>query len=237
VSITYPASSQAPAPTPAPAPTGFEAGIVSGSDVVNEARYVKSLAPKVARVEFDIWQSAADLRAAIAEHAANGTRVVLLAGFHATMPTADQARNLAGTGRASSALAAASGPAAPTARSRSARSSSATRRPTATSTATTGTSRPTAPRAREYALRFRDAQQAIQGANPSVGLLAQADDANTGSANWVNGMFDAVPDLASRVAAGRSTPYGPRTKWEPRLNGWSRQTAARGGLAGDSRST
>jgi hypothetical protein len=102
VNITYPASSPAPAPTPAPAPapapapTAFEAGIVSGSDVVNEARYVKPLAPKVARVEFNIWQPASDLRAAIAAHAANGTRVVLLAGFHATMPTADQARNLAG---------------------------------------------------------------------------------------------------------------------------------------------
>jgi len=50
-------------------------------------------------VEFNIWQPASDLRAAIGAHAANGTRVVLLAGFHATMPTADQARNLAGWAR------------------------------------------------------------------------------------------------------------------------------------------
>jgi hypothetical protein len=83
-------------------------------------------------------------------------------------------------------------------------------------------------RARDYALRFRDAQQAIQAANRSVGLLAQADDANTGTANWVNGVFDAVPDLGSRVAGWTIHPYGPRTKWEPRLNRLVSQTAARG---------
>jgi hypothetical protein len=61
-----------------------------------------------------------------------------------------------------------------------------------------------------------------------VGLLAQADDANTGSANWVNGMFDAVPDLGTRVAGWTIHPYGPRTKWEPRLDRLVAQTGARG---------
>jgi hypothetical protein len=231
VSISYPASTPAPAPTPtpgpSPAPTGFEAGIVSGSDVVNEARYVKSLAPKVARVEFDIWQPAADLRAAIAAHAANGTRVLLLAGFHATMPTAEQARNLAGWAREF-------GPGGSFWAGRS-DGHLAVREIEFGNETSYGYQygdnwdRPSySARAREYALRFRDAQQAIQAANPHVGLLAQADDANTGSANWVNGMFDAVPDLASRVAGWTIHPYGTRSKWEPQFSRLFSQTAARG---------
>jgi hypothetical protein len=41
-------------------------------------------------------------------------------------------------------------------------------------------------------------------------------------------MFDAVPDLASRVAGWTSHPYGPRSNWEPRLSRLASQTAARG---------
>jgi hypothetical protein len=231
VSITYPASTPAaPAPAPAPAPGGFEAGIVSGSDVVNEARYVKSLAPQVARVEFNVWQPASDLRAAIAAHAANGTRVILLAGFHATMPTAEQARNLAGWAREF-------GPGGSFWAGRP-DGHLAVREIEFGNETSYGYQygdnwdKPSySARAREYALRVRDAQQAIQAANPRVGLLAQADDANTASANWVNGMFDAVPDLASRVSGWTIHPYGPRTKWEPRLNRLVSQTAARGASA------
>jgi hypothetical protein len=234
VSIAYPSSTPAPSPTPAPtpapapapAPSGFEAGVVSGSDVVNEARYVQSLHAQVVRVEFDIWQPASDLRAAIAAHAANGTRVVLLAGFHATMPTADQARNLGNWAREF-------GPGGTFWAGRS-DGRLAVREIEFGNETSYGyqygdnwQSASYAARAREYALRFRDAQQAIQAASPQVGLLAQADDANMGS-TWVNSMFDAVPDLASRVAGWTIHPYGPRTSWEPRIDRLISQTAARG---------
>jgi hypothetical protein len=227
VSITYPAS--APAPTPAPdpaAPGGFDAGVVSGSDVVNEARYLKSLAPRVVRVEFEIWQPASDLRATIAAHAANGTRVLLLAGFHARMPTTDQARNLASWAREF-------GPGGSFWAGRP--DGELAMREIEFGNETSygyqyGDSwdKPSyGARAREYALRFRDAQEAVRAANPGVGLLAQADDANMGP-GWVNGMFHAVPDLASRVAGWTIHPYGPRSNWQPRLSRLASQTAARG---------
>ena len=52
-------------------------------------------------------------------------------------------------------------------------------------------------RAKLYATRFAQAHAAIAGTGRQVGLLAQADDGGTGSSAWVNGMFDAVPNLGS----------------------------------------
>ena len=80
----------------------------------------------------------------------------------------------------------------------------------------------------EYALRVRDAYEAIQAANPRVGLLVQADDTSITTARWVNDMFDAVPNLASMVSMWTVHPYGPRSRWEPRLQALVSQTAARG---------
>jgi hypothetical protein len=228
-----PAPSPTPAPAPAPAPTlpagapGFEAGIVSGSDLLNEAKVTGKLGARVARVEFSIDEPVANMRAVIAAHAANGTRVLPLAGFHGTMPTQAEARNL-GTwakefgpggafwaGRSDGRL--------------------AVREIEFGNETSYGYQygdnwdKPTyVARAREYALRFRDAQEAISAAIPGVGLLAQGDDANTGSSNWVDGMFAAVPDLASRVAGWTIHPYGPRTKWQPRIERLIKQTGARG---------
>jgi hypothetical protein len=240
VKITYPASSEpapapAPAPTPAPSPApvpptdpaGFEAGVVSGSDLLNEAKVTGRLGARVVRVEFWIGTPVADMRAAVAAHASNGTRVLLLAGFHASMPTQAEARNLGAwarefgpggafwAGRSDGAL--------------------AVRQIEFGNETSYGYQygdnwdQPSyVARAQEYALRFKDAQEAIAAANGGVGLLAQADDANTGSANWVNGMFDAVPDLASRVAGWTVHPYGPKTRWQPRIQRLVNQTAARG---------
>jgi hypothetical protein len=62
-----------------------------------------------------------------------------------------------------------------------------------------------------------------------VGLLAQADDGGTGSPAWVNGMFSAVPDLASRVAGWTVHPYGPT--WQRKIDALIATTAARGAPA------
>jgi hypothetical protein len=73
-------------------------------------------------------------------------------------------------------------------------------------------------RAQSYALMFKAAQAAIQGAggNPQVGLLAQGEDGGTGSTNWASNMFAAVPNLASLVAGWVIHPYGP--SWQSRIN-------------------
>lgn len=83
-------------------------------------------------------------------------------------------------------------------------------------------------RAREYALAFRDAQEAISGSagNARVGLLAQADYGGDGN-EWVNGMFEAVPDLAKRVAGWTVHTYGPRSRWQRSIDALIHQTAAR----------
>jgi hypothetical protein len=228
VSISYPAA-PAPAPSPAPAPAsqGFEGGVVSGSDVLNEAKVTGRLGARVVRVEFSIAKPVAEMRAAIDAHARNGTRVVPLAGFHGRMPSVAEARNLGEWVREFG----------PGGRFWQGRSDGrlAVRQIEFGNETNYGYQygdnwdKPSySARAREYALRFRDAHEAIRAANPGVGLLAQGDDANTGSRNWVDGMFDAVPDLASRVAGWTIHPYGPRFRWEPRMDRMIEQLASRG---------
>jgi hypothetical protein len=64
-------------------------------------------------------------------------------------------------------------------------------------------------RAREYAIRFKEAQEAIHSAhgNRKVGLLAIGDE--SGDPTWADGMYEAVPDLTRRVAGWIAHPYGP----------------------------
>ena len=242
VKIAYPAgATTAPTATPTPTPTstpapapsgapGFEAGVVSGSDVLNEAKVTGKLGARVVRVEFSIGEPVANIRSTIAAHAANGTRVLLLAGFHATMPTQAEARNLGNWAREF-------GPGGDFWAGRSDGRLAVREIEFGNETSYTyqyGDSWDTPSylaRAKEYALRFKDAQEAISAARSGIGLLAQGDDGGTGSANWVNGMFAAVPDLATRVAGWTVHPYGPRDKWKPRIDRLVSQTAARGASA------
>jgi hypothetical protein len=218
----------APAPAPvAPAPESFEAGVVSGSDVLNEARVTGRLGARLVRVEFRIGTPAAALRPVIAAHALNGTRVLPLAGFHGTMPTVADARSLGEWAREF-------GPGGTFWAGRS-DGRLAVREIEFGNETSYGYQygdqydRPSyAARAREYALRLKDAHEAIRAANPRVGLLGQIEDANTGSPNWIDGVFGAVPDIASRVTGWTIHPYGPRSKWEPRMDRLLAWTAARG---------
>jgi len=73
-------------------------------------------------------------------------------------------------------------------------------------------------RAKLYATRFAQARAAIAATGRGVGMLAQADDGGTGSAAWVDGMFDAVPNLGQLVDGWSVHPYGPRGVWEPKLD-------------------
>ena len=80
----------------------------------------------------------------------------------------------------------------------------------------------------QYALRARDAIEAIKAANPRVGLLVQADDANINPSPWVRDMFNAVPNLGNLAAGWTVHPYGPRSRWEPKISNLINQTAAAG---------
>jgi hypothetical protein len=227
VSIAYPAPLPAPALAPAAPDPPVQFGVVSGSDVVNETRTTAMLGAKNVRVEFAIGTPAANLRAAITAHAANGTRVLLLAGFHGRMPTVDEARNVATWAREF-------GPGGTFWANRSDGHLAVQAIEFGNETSYgyqygDQWDKPSySARAREYALRLKDAHEAIAAANPQVGLLGQIEDANTGSQNWIDGVFAAVPDIGSRVAGWTIHPYGPRRNWEARMDRTLAWAAARG---------
>ena len=68
------------------------------------------------------------------------------------------------------------------------------------------------------------------GGNSQVGLLAVGDD--HGPTTWVDNMYQAVPDLNSRVAGWTTHPYGPnyRTKVQNVINGLARHGAGKAPL-------
>jgi hypothetical protein len=62
-------------------------------------------------------------------------------------------------------------------------------------------------RARAYALAAQRLAQDLVGSG--VSIIAQADDGDTGSSDWVDQMFAAVPDLQNYVTGWSLHPYGP----------------------------
>ncbi len=78
-------------------------------------------------------------------------------------------------------------------------------------------------RAQTYAVRLKEASEAIAATGAKVGVLAQADDP---SGNWVNGMYQAVPNLANYVSGWVVHPYG--TSGKGKIAGLLQQTAAHG---------
>jgi hypothetical protein len=177
---------------------------------------------KLVRIEWPINTPAAQMQSVIAGYAAKGIRVLPLASFHGRLPTEAEAGGLAGwakaygpngtfwTGRSDGRLAIQSiefgnetsygyqyGDGAGDASYKE--------------------------RARNYALRFKEAAEAIASTGTGVGLLAQADD---WTGDWVNGMYSAVPDLSNYVAGWVIHPYG--TNWRARLDDLLAQTATHG---------
>lgn len=210
----------APPPVTRTDPGGLQFGYVANADIEHALDSARSGHGRLARVEFAIGTPPDQMRPYVEAAAARGIEVLLLAGFHARMPSAAEARNLG-------AWAAVYGPGGsfwagrPDARLAS--------RYIEFGNESSYTYQGTGGRGGEYALRFADAYAAVQAANPRVGLLAQADDGGTGSPAWVDAMFDAVPQLASMVAAWTVHPYGPR--WSERIDRLVAQTSARGAPA------
>lgn len=183
---------------------------------------VAALGARHVRVEFPIEASAESLRPILTRYADRGIQVLLLAGFDGRLPSPEEARNLATWAREY-------GPDGDFWADRD--DPELTVRTIEFGNETAYAGQGTQNRAGEYAERFRDAHEAIEGeeGNAAVGLLAQADDANTGSDKWVEWMFEAVPDLGRRVAGWTIHPYGP--EWEDRVDRLLQQTEDEGAPA------
>jgi hypothetical protein len=216
--------------TPGVAADRFSPGIVSSADHSLSARAAGALGSDHVRVEFAIGTPVAQMRSTIADLAGHGARALLLAGFDGRIPSQAEAQNLGNwaaefgpggrfwTGRGDGRLAVQQiefGNETSYGHQYGDSYAAASYRD----------------RARAYATRFAQARAAIGLAGRKVGLLAQADDGGSGSSAWVDSMFDAVPNLGQIVDGWTVHPYGPRSRWEPKLDRLIAQTKANGAPA------
>jgi hypothetical protein len=205
----------------------FTPGLVSTANHRLSAAAAGKLGARVVRIEFDIGTPVASMRTSLAAIAGFGARPLLLAGFHGRMPTEAEARNVgrwaAAFGRGGSFWAKGRG------RQRAVRQIEFGNETSYRDQyGDTYSDQSYKHRAGLYATRFAQAHAAIAATHRRVGLLAQADDGGTASASWVNHMFEAVPKLGKLVAGWTVHPYGPRSKWEPKLRRLIAQTAFNG---------
>jgi hypothetical protein len=208
----------------------FSPGLVASADHAASAAAARAVGADVVRVEFDVGASPEAMRASVDAIADHGARPLLLAGFHGRMPSEAEARNL---GR----WAAEFGPGGRFWAGRSDGALAVQQIEFGNETSygyQYGDGWADASyreRARLYAIRLAQARQAITATGREVGLLAQADDGGSGSSNWVDSMFDAVPNLGSMVDGWTVHPYGPRSRWQPKLDRLIASTAANGAPA------
>jgi hypothetical protein len=208
----------------------FSPGLVASADHGRSAVAGGALGADLMRVEFDISTPPAAMRASIAALAAQGERALLLAGFEGRLPTTAEAQNL---GR----WAAEFGPGGSFWAGRGDGHLAVQQIEFGNETSyghqygDTWSDASYANRAEQYARRFAEARYAIAKTGRDVGLLAQADDGGTGSSNWVNHMFRAVPKLGQMVDGWSVHPYGPRSRWKPKLDRLIWSTAANGAPA------
>ena len=231
VAISYPAPAPTPTPppteptppkeSPAPGPGSFQFGINAGMEPTDGAAASK-LGAKVVRVDFGITSTAAQIEPVIAGYASRGIRVAPLAGFYGGMPTPAEAQGLAGWVRAY-------GPGGSfwAAHGNGQLAIQTIEFGNETSGGYQYGDNPGEPsyqtRAKNYAVRFKEAAEAISATGVKVGLLAVSED---WTGNWMNGMFSAVPNFASYVAGWVSHPYGPG--WKTKIEDIISQAAAHG---------
>jgi hypothetical protein len=220
-------------PAPAPAPLrqpGFAVGMNSGPGPLWEAQQMPALHPAIVRFGVDINTKASDLAGAIGGMAARGTQLIPVALFSGRIPSTSEAQNLAswahaygpgGTfwaGRSDGAYA-----------MRHIEFGNETNDSYQFGGCGPGCSDYSS-RAGQYALRVRDAANAINGpgGNPNVSLLAIGDDSNCNCSQWVDGMFSAVPNLNKMIGGWTAHPYGPKSRYGPILNELVKDTAKYG---------
>jgi hypothetical protein len=188
----------------------FEMGIVAGSALSYELPFIQKLGAHTARMEFDIGTPASQLAPVIEEYARAGIRPLLLASFYGTLPSSTEASNLAG-------WAAEFGPGGNFWKGKTFPAGTAVtdiefgNETSYSYQFSTNTLSAIQSRAQTYALRYKEAYEAIHASNPNVGLLAQGDPGNDG-AEWALNMFKAVPNLGQMVAGWTVHPYGPGWK-------------------------
>ncbi len=235
VTISYPAASPTPPVTePSPpaeestaSPTGFQPGINAGPVYPGQLDLgaASQLGAKIVRVEFAIESPASQLQATIEGYAAIGVRVAPVATFRGRIPTPAQAQNLASWAHAY-------GPGGTFWASRGDGRLAIQTIEFGNETNDgyqygdeAGQASYTA-RAELYAVRLKEAAEAISAGGVHVGLLSVSED---WTGDWMNGMFSAVPHLGSYVAGWVSHPYGP--SWKTSLETIIRQAAAHGAPA------
>lgn len=217
-------------PSPVIPNTGTVFGLASNSDPINQAPRAATVGAKLIRVEFEIATPVSQIESTIAALAANGEKALLLAGFAGRTPSAAEAQNLA-------TWAHAFGPGGTFWANRSDGQLAVQQiefgNETNQSYQFNGCSWNCSsyiPRAESYALALKAAQIAIDSpaGNTGVGMLAIGDDGGTGSENWLNGMFQAVPDLSSRIIGWTAHAYGPKPNWQPMFDHMIEWTRAHG---------
>jgi hypothetical protein len=186
----------------------FEMGIVAGSALMYELPFIEKLGAHTARMEFAIDTPASQIVPIAEAYARAGIRPLLLATFDGTIPSSAEARNLG-------AWAAAVGPGGSAWKGKTFPAGTAVTsiefgNETSYSYQYANDSEAGyATRAQEYAIRFKEAHESIQAADPSVGLLAQGDPGNAPGTTWMDNMFKAVPGFGQLVAGWTVHPYGP----------------------------
>ena len=61
-----------------------------------------------------------------------------------------------------------------------------------------------------------------------IGLVAIGDNGGSGTSQWVDGMFSAVPDLNKHIAGWTAHPYGPKSRYGPDMDKAMSDTARHG---------
>ncbi len=221
---------EAPTPTQeAPPQTSatFQPGLNSGTNMNEDLKGAVILGAKLVRVGWSIGTTAAAMEPVIAGYASKGIRVQPVAEFYATVPSPAEAQNLASWARAY-------GPGGTFWAGRSDGQLAIQAIEFGNETASGaqyGVRKGEAAYttlAETYAMRFREAAEAINATGTDVGLLAQDDD-ETG--DWINGMYSAVPDLTKYVAGWTIHPYGGEGYNRDRFNDLVAQTAEHGASA------
>jgi len=212
-----------------PTQTGFIVGMASGPAPAWEAQVMPSLRPRVVRFSISIDASLSDIGGAVSGMAKYGTEVIPVVMFNGRIPTTAEAQNLASWAHAY-------GPGGTYWQGRS--NGYLAMRYIEFGNETNqewqyGCGAGCAgfvPRAQQYALRARDAINAINGpgGNPNTKLLLAADDGGCGCSDWIDGMFSAVPNLNTLVGGWTSHPYGPPSVYREMLDRLVSDTARHG---------
>lgn len=222
-------TSSAPTPSaslqPASSTGPFTMGVVAGASLSYELPFIEKLGAHTARMEFGIDTPASQMAPTIEAYAKAGIQPLLLAGFSGRIPSSEEARNVA-------AWAAEFGPNGTLWKGKSFPAGTAVthiefgNETSYTYQFSNNSSGEYASRAQAYALRVKEAHEAIQASNPSVGLLVQADSGGSSGNEWVANMFKAVPNLGELVDGWTVHPYG--SGWQARIDQLIAGTAAAG---------